>query len=136
MLVSIHLKIHWGLKNAHDGAQFEGDIPEPPPIQDAPLTSNFQHMMNEEELTSAQQAYQSAGQEESDGRQQKKKRFADIELTEDDVSRPRFVRESTTPHTTSEYFAKQAKRANKTGVPLIEPEEDPQDLPVEATQSK
>ena len=62
-----------GAEEDTGGAQFEEDIEEPPPIQDAPLTSNFQHMMNEEELTPAQQAYQSAGQEESDGRQQKRK---------------------------------------------------------------
>ena len=55
------------------GAQYEEDMEEPPPIQDTPLSSNFQHMMNEEELTPAQQEYQSAGQEESAGRQQKRK---------------------------------------------------------------
>ena len=92
-------------------------------------------MMNEEP-TPAQQEYQSAGQEEGAGRQLRKKRFADIALTEDEVSRPRFVRESTTPHTTSEYFAEQARIAKRPGVPLIAPEEDPADQPAEATQSK
>ena len=115
------------------GAQFEEEIEEPPPIQDAPLNQNFAHMMREEP-TPAQQEYQSAGQEEGAGRRLRRRRFAAVELTE--VSKPRFVRESTTPHTTSEYFAEQARLAKKTGVPLIEPEEDPQNLPVEATHSK
>ena len=71
------------------GAQFEEDIEEPPPILDAPLGPLHAHMLREDP-TPAEQAYQSVG------RNQRRRRHADIELAPEVVSQAHFVRESTT----------------------------------------
>ena len=110
-------------------AQFEEDIEELPPILDAPLNPNFAHTL-EEEPTPAEQAYQSVG------RTLRRRRYADIELAPDDVSQAHFVRASTTPHTTSEWFTAKARQAGRPRVPLIAHDEEPEELPAEATQSK